>query len=158
MEQMFTIQQLSAVHHLINTERPPYTDFALLRPYGMRTAKQVKLAVNTIDSAGKLQKEEIYGPGNIQSWNASYNVLKVILISLNAVTRAIVQNYQDFINLMAQEYGPLCWPLLYQSDVRCRSERTVRLRALAISEHNKAVTAGTPTQSPMDETRPWNIV
>ena len=58
--------------------------------------------------------------------------------------------------LMAKDFGPLVWPLLYQTDVRCRSERMPLIRTQLLTAHNAALTAG--AVSTFDTSKSWDSV
>ena len=55
---------------------------------------------------------------------------------------------------LAKTYGPHCWPLLYQTDVRCRSERIPLIRGQLVTSHNAAIISSQP--SSFDSSRPWD--
>ena len=87
-------------------------------------------------------------------WLECWNALGAILIATKSVNRSTLCAYKKFIESLAKSYGPVVWPLLYQTDVRCRSERIPLLRTRLVTAHNAAVTAGTP--SAFDANRPWD--
>ena len=151
-----TIEQLSAILHLLQSHRAPYCNYANFGKHGVRLAKRQAMTGLLFDSGGILHKVEMYGPDGINQWNDSYDVMTTGLIMLRAVSRPRLAAYRAHMNYLAAEYGPVVWPLLYQTDVRMRQERMTVLRTRALSKHNAALTAGTP--STFDATKPWDTV
>ena len=60
------------------------------------------------------------------------------------------------MKLMSREFGPSVWPLLYQTDVRCRSERMPLLCTQLVTAHEADLLASKP--SSFDTSRPWDSV
>ena len=50
------------------------------------------------------------------------------LLLLDAVKPEPLELYGEHIRALANDYGPSCWFLIYQADVRMRSEEFERLR------------------------------
>ena len=105
---------------------------------------------------GTLHTVEILGPGTLEAWKESYDVLFTALIMLDVVRRSNLSAYRAKICALAAQYGPKCWALLYQADVRCRSEHMEITRFRLMQKHNAAMTAGTPTT--FDTSHPWDSV
>ena len=62
--------------------------------------------------------------------------------------------YQKHMEVMHARYTASTWVLLYQADVRFRSEHILRVRRELAAAHEKARAAGNTT--PYDPARPWN--
>lgn len=54
-----TLEQLSAVHHLINQNHSPYCDFAIWGPYVHRLVKKLKFSGYVIGQDGVLTSVEV---------------------------------------------------------------------------------------------------
>ena len=52
---------------------------------------------------------------------------------LGAIRPERLRNYEDRIQGLHRQYGESAWPIIYQADVRCRSEELDRLRRMAES-------------------------
>ena len=57
---------------------------------------------------------------------------------------------------MAERYGPNCWGIVYQADVRMRSEEVPRILRRLEREHAAAVAAG--GTHVFDPDKPWELV
>ena len=57
-----TIEQLSAVQHLLTTGTSPYVDFGIFGPYGHRILRKVKLTGVKWNASNELARIEINGP------------------------------------------------------------------------------------------------
>ena len=75
-----TLEQLSAVHHLIETKDVPYLDFALWGPHGHRIARKMKLSGQVLDSNATFRYMEVAGPPNIEVWSESYQVMQTAFL------------------------------------------------------------------------------
>lgn len=149
-----TTEQISCVAHLLSQGQPPYTDFSIFGPFGHRIMKRIKLQGMAIDRDGSLKMIELYGPNNLGTWLASYNVLLNILVMLDAVDLGHLQKYRSHVERLAERYGPKVWSVIYQADVRCRLEHMERIRRTLQADHDKAEAAGKDTD--FDKDRPWN--
>jgi hypothetical protein len=96
------------------------------------------------------------GPSSLTDWKESYDVLYTAMLMIDAVRRPQLEAYRAKISLLSAQYGEKCWALLYQADVRCRSEFMQRLKLKLESQHNADVIAG--RLSTFDTQRPWNSV
>ena len=152
----FTKEQLSALAYVLRTFRGPYVDFAVFGAHFARRAKRQLMTGMLFNAGGLLHKVELYGPPCLEDWLESWQVLGALLIALDAVSRPNLKAYKDFIITQAKMYGHLVWPLLYQTDVRCRSERMPLLRDRLVAAHEAALTAQRP--SDFDAQRPWDAV
>ena len=103
---------------------------------------------------GLLHRVELYGPACLDEWIESWNVLGALLIAAKAVSRESLKEYKTWIISQAKLYGATVWPLLYQTDVRCRSERMPLIRDQLVAAHNAAMIAQRP--STFDCDRPWD--
>lgn len=72
----------------------------------------------------------------------SYEVFAAAMFMLGAVSERRLRKYGKFISTAAGRYGPEAWPLLYQTDVRMRSEKVKHLCDALMAAHSEA--SGTP--------------
>ena len=150
----FTREQLSALLHLIKTSRNPYADFSLVGKYGARLVRRQAMTGLLFRADGLLYGVEIYGPDHLEAWLEAFEVYKSMMIAIRASSRPVMDAYRDHIKGLANEYGPLVWALLYQTDVRARSERLLYLRDAAQVRHRQRLADG--DSSSYDPDRQWN--
>ena len=144
-----TEDQLSAVHQLLRADRAPYVDFALFGPHGRRLLKKLSHAAHLyMPHDGSWRKAELPGPPSIDDWWRSWMVFRCSLLLLNAVKPEPLELYGEHIRTLATDYGPACWFLVYQADVRMRSEEFERLRRRTAMEG----------QPDFDPSAPWGTV
>ena len=65
--------------------------------------------------------------------------------------------YHRKIKKLAKKYSS-CWPLIYQADVRMRSERACRIRDLLEARATRYENNGWTLETPFDKERPWSAV
>ena len=158
-DEAVTMEQLSALKHVLQQNRAPYADFSLFGPHGTRTFKKVMLVGLTMDSAGAFNQVELFGPPTLEAWLASYDVLATALLMLDAVSRPKLAAYRKKISTYHAQYGgPKIWHLLYQADVRCRQEHMEALNYRLAAAHTAAVSHFPPLISTYDVPRPWDSV
>ena len=80
------------------------------------------------------------------------------MVMLDAVRSPSMSAYRNKICQLHAQFGPQCWALLYQTDVRCRSEFMDRIRYRLLARHNAAMQATPARPSTFDTTRPWDSV
>jgi hypothetical protein len=151
-----TREQLTALQFTIDQGRVIYADFAIYGKHQTRRARAMAFKGMVMQAGGTLHVTEILGPATLELWKESYDCLFTALIMLDAVRRPQLAAYRAKICLLHAQYGPKCWALLYQADVRCRSELMDELRYRLTTKHNATITQGLP--STFDVTRPWDSV
>ena len=151
-----TIDQLTAIQFTLRHGRQPHADFAVFGEHGTRRARAMAFKGLITAPGGTLHTVEILGPPNLESWKESYDCLFTGLIVLGAVRRPQLAACRSKICLLHAQYGPKCWGLLYQADVRCHTELMDTLRYSFHTKHNAALTQG--LTSTFDTTRPWDSV
>ena len=147
---------LSGLFHLISLSTPPYADFAIFRPHPLRFQKSMTFKGLVQISHGVWAYTEMKGPPGIVEWTASYRVLETALIMLGAVSQHWLRAYRRLIVRWAHRYGPKVWSLLYQADVRMRSERMIVLKRMGSTAATEAKENG-HTHS-FDVNQPWDWV
>ena len=157
-----TKEQLTAVSYVLASGHVPYADFSIFGPHGHRLQKRLRLQGTVFDpsmiGSGQqvFRSVELYGPPNFRNWRESHVVVKTCFIMENAIDLGVVDSYAEKIESYATLYGPEAWVLVYQSDVRARSELAERERRRGLSE--SAAAALTGATHPFDDARPWNWV
>ena len=149
-----TEEQLSAIGHILDAGRCPYADFSLFGPHGTRLLRRLKLRGLSLDGAGQFKSVEMFGPSDHGLWDACWEVFTTCSIMHDAILRITLAKYQRRIAHYAKRFGSSVWHILYQADVRARSELWPRKRVEAITEHNRLIAAALPTT--FDPARPWD--
>jgi hypothetical protein len=130
--------QLAAVQELLDGGQPPYVDFAVFGTHERRALRKLTdsaFQYNAID--GSWKRRELDGPSSFPQWWKSWLVFRCNLMLLQAA--------------LPERFGHDRWFLIYQGDVRMRSERTERLR-----RNMHELTQGRfPEYSP---THPWGYM
>ena len=158
------MEQLSSLKHVLANSRPPFADFSVFGPHGIRLYKKHTMSGLTLDMDGTFSQVEFYGPATYEMWEKSYDVLFTCLVMLDAVSRPRLAAYKSMIKRYALQYGPSVWHLLYQTDVRCREEMMEAMNFRLAANH--AAANATPGQygihpsviSSYDPLRPWDSV
>ena len=146
-------EQISAVQQLIKNGATPYVDFSLFGPHAKRFLKKLQfIAFSYNPHTGEWSRSELAGPPDFEHWWRSWIVFKTTLLLLNAVDTEILDLYGEHVRRLNENYGREAWFLVYQADIRMRSEEFERIR--------RRLAAGlAPTGlSAMAPARPWNSV
>jgi len=149
-------EQLACLQHALINGREPYVDMAVWGPHGTRLLKKASMSGLNIMRDGTFMTVELFGPPNIELWCGCYDVLSTGCIMLGAVRRPYLAAYRKWIIKLASIYGPVVWHLLYQTDVRCRSELMQEVFQILLAEHNAAKMSKMPTD--FDPIKPWDAV
>ena len=151
--------QLAAVKQLLASGAPPYVDFSLYGPYGRRMLKRLMFTAFSYNvQTGTWTRQELPGPPDFQSWWRSWMVLKTTFLILGEVSPEPLDLYGEWIRSLHYQYGPQCWWLIYQADVRMRSEEFERLRR--VLQLGADVGARMPPSMGIqfDPEKPWDAV
>ena len=132
-----TDMQISAIKHVVDTGRNPYVHFGIFGPHGLRILRKVRLTGQGMDRDGSYRTIELMGPPTFETWLASWNVFKTILIMLQVAPLGALLEYQGMMEAYYDMHGLQAWALLYQFDVRTRLEHFERLRREAHIEYLK---------------------
>ena len=152
-----TSEQLACIDYSIKKAvRAPYADFSVFGRHGARRARKMSMTGLLPQPGGTWKTVEVLGPGSLELWFESYDVLCTCLMMLNVVRRPRLAAYRAHIESLAHQFGPQAWPLLYQADVRCRQEWMEQLRFQLITAHLNAMTMGRPSTFRQD--KPWDSV
>ena len=151
-----TPEQLTALSHVVATHRPPYADFGVWGPHGIRLMKKTSMKGLLMMRDGSFFEAELFGPPSYCQWEQCFDVLATGLLMLDIVSRNKLADYKEHIRELSAAYGPTVWHLLYQTDVRCRQELMHELHQDALMAHNEALENG--THSGFQPLRPWDSV
>ena len=117
-----------------NDNLPPAEDeeataeqFSVLRPYGQRLERALKLHAKFWDLvSGDFVMKEFLGPASHAEWLRSWKVYSFIMVALGAVTRARLEPYASKVASLVDKYGNTrsnSWWIVAFVDQRMRSER-----------------------------------
>ena len=151
-----TPEQITALSHVTAAHRPPFADFGVWGPHGIRLARKNSMKGLLMLRDGSFFETELYGPPSFSQWEECYDVLSTGLLMLDIVSRNKLADYKSHIKELASAYGPKVWHLLYQTDVRCRQELMHELHEDALLAHAEALERG--TFSSFQPGRPWDSV
>ena len=149
--------QLSALWQLLESGSIPYADMGIFGPSAVRLAKKQTYAArhyNPID--GSWSTTELKGPASFDTWWLCWRVYRCAMLLCEACPVEHLHNYAEFIRKHANNFGPQCWFIVYQADLRCRSEHFERLRRKCEKEHRLAGLRG--TLSTYQPAKPWETV
>jgi uncharacterized membrane protein YgcG len=144
-----TGDQISAVAQILSADSPPYVDFAVWGPFGLRLLRKLFFVAFIPQGDNSFVRKELPGPPDFESWWASYRVFRSVALLLGFLDIEVADNYGEKIRDLSRDYP---WFILYQADVRMRSERMEKLRRLAEQQHASGA------MSSFDVARPWNTV
>ena len=124
-----TIDQLSAVHQVVSAGFAPYVDFAIFGPHGRRLLRKLTFIDHVfLPETGGWRRVELPGPPDFEAWLRSWGVFECTLLLLKQVRGERLRAYQELLRGFVLHFGQQCWPIIYQADVRLRSEHLERTR------------------------------
>ena len=147
-----TDEQISALSQVLSADFTPYADFSIWGPYGRRFLQKLVYLQWIYLSNGNWQRRELPGPPNFGVWWASYRVLRTGFLLLEASPPEPLDNYGEKIREFHGTYGAECWFIIYDADIKMRSEHFPRLRRHA--ENGE----GLPRGMVFDMQKPWASV
>ena len=65
-----SVEQLSGVKALVDSNQCPYADFAIFQPHAARIMKKIKFSGLILTKSGTLSQAELYGPPDLDTWRA----------------------------------------------------------------------------------------
>jgi len=151
-----SIEQVTAIQHLLKSSAPPYADFSVFGPHSTCMRKRMKLGGLLLAADGSLQKGELFGPSSFADWSKSYKVLATILLMLEQVWPEELDGYHELIKEYACRYGSKGWLTVYQADVRCRQEKMQIIRRRGVELWNTDQAAA--TRAGFNPDFPWRYV
>ena len=154
-EEDVSAEQLSAFNAVMQELFSIYADFAIWVPFWGRLAKRLRFTGTIIDHEGNFRLVELLGPPGYDEWEACYIIFRTACLMFGVIEPAVLDRYMKVIRGHARRY-PKCWALIYQADVRMRSERAMRIRDELEYQHEIAVENNWPTH--FNPKQPWNAV
>ena len=151
-----TVDQLSGIKALTESGAPPYADFAIFGPHANRLKKKIAMNGFVMARDGTFHLTELKGPSNFTEWKDSYAIFKTCCIMLDIMSPAALDNYADHVSRLNMKYGESVWLILYQTDVRARSEHVERIRRRGAEDEDKAKRTGGTSE--YDPAKPWEYV
>jgi hypothetical protein len=148
--------QLTSLGYLLSNSFLPYIDLALWGPYAGRIFKKLKLRGLVITQSGEFQQVEIGGPPTFAIWDENWDCAITGYTSHKAVPLGILIRYRGRIADLHKRFGPGAWALIYQADVRMRSEHQERIRRHGEEERAQALAAG--GSHAYDPADPWGWI
>jgi len=112
-----TIEQLTVLRAFAASGAPPSGDVSILAFHGLH-----------IGVVGAIVLAEMKEPANNQEWLASWRIFKVACLMLKILSTAAAHAYSGHIPRLHTRYGSRVCSLLYQADIRFRSEHAERVR------------------------------
>ena len=155
-EEDITAEQLSGLKALFTSGAAPYVDLAIWGPFGQRTQRKLKLSGLVLGTDGVLQQVQLYGPPDVETWAAGFAVFRTGCIMLEEVSISTLALWSIMVSEYTARYGSAVWALIYQTEVRARSElltRTKRAGATALAQSTAA--GGSHSYNP---NKPWDWV
>ena len=137
---------------------PAAADFAVFGPHGASIQRKLKFSPQVLVN-GVWIIQELFGPPTVKMWKACMKVLKVIFIFLRLVEPQNVDNYIEFIEDLEAIYGKRAWGVIYQADVKMRTQEMPRILARL---EKKWLAAGSPQHGGdpdmFNPAMPWDLV
>ena len=150
-----SVEQWCGVRALLASSRI-FVDLATFGPYSSRTQRQLKTSGLIINTEGQLQRDEPNGPATFDAWEECWKTFRTVIIMTSTATQSAVDGYAALIKRYHQRYGQRCWKMIYQSDVRWRRERCLRVKREGEIALATATAAG--GVHPYDPGRPWEWI
>ena len=151
-----TEEQLAGLRALFASGAAPYVDLAIWGPYGRRTQRKLKFSGLVLGAGGLLHHIQLPGPPNLESWQAGFSVFCTGCIMLQVISVATLELWDKMIEEYSVRYGPSVWALLYQTEVRARSELVMRTKRAGQTALDQAKAAG--GTHPFNPKSPWDWV
>ena len=123
-------EQLTALKAILDQNINPYVDFSIWGPHNTRfIKKKSQITSYAIDPETGLwsAKSTTSGPTGITMWSACFQVFRTAMVMLKAADPERLDQYSSFIKGLSERHGAGCWFLIYQADVRLRSEKIPKI-------------------------------
>ena len=114
---------------------PPYVDFSIWGPYNSRLGKKLVHAAYEWNFATQTYKLiELPGPTDFEHYRRAWRVFRTAMLLLGSADAEHLDGYLEKIRGFVEAYAPRCWFIIYQGDVRLRSEELERMRRVAAAK------------------------
>ena len=121
-----TPEQLSCLHAVLRSGRPPYCDFGVWNVYGPRLARFQDYDAQVV-IGGQVVTKRVAAPSTLEGWMACWELFEVAMIGLNAASVGALKAYSDGLKELATLF-PSKWPILVTTDLIVRSERWASIK------------------------------
>jgi len=121
-----TSDQLAGLRTILEPDLPPYVDFAVWPPMGLRAAKFQRTDA-TVLIAGAFVTRTLDAPSSYDAWEDSWALFANAMVSLNAARPGSLCAYLDGIKTLHRHF-PHRWSTILATDLLVRSERWMRVR------------------------------
>ena len=115
-----TKDQLGALKAILAKGDAPYMDFGIVGPYGKRATKRRKFS-GKVQVDGQWVSKLLHGPADYESWLASWNVFKVVVVMLEVASLEHMNRYAQGISTLNTLFAK-DWPMIMDRDDIMRSE------------------------------------
>lgn len=153
-----TRDQISALHTVLQLQRPPYADFGVLGPFGNRLQRKLTFVGMIVGPEGIPIRKELPGPPSFDEWYSVWKVFKTLCILLDVASSEALEGYAELIRDLSKRYP---WWIIYQADCRMRSEEFEIFRR-DLEEQRGRLTGVDQTVAdvlvPFDVQKPWEAV
>ena len=143
--------QLSAFSRVNQAGLNPVADFGVWGPFGERTERVLKFKT-FVQGVDGYKMAELPGAGNLEAWQACWEIYKTAAIIDGAAAPATLDRYAGEFAAHCRRY-PDCWGICAQADIRARTELWPQLRRRLEAFH-----LASPQLSTFDVQMPWNSV
>lgn len=127
--------QLSAIAQVLAAKAPPYADFSVFGPHGLRMLRrQTFMSYQLNVSTGEWTRKELPGPSDFHSWYRCWKCFRTAMLLLESCEAERLDAYSEFIRGMVTQFGEEAWSFVSRADSRMRSEQLERLRRQLRSE------------------------
>ena len=106
----------------------PLVDFAVWGPCSNRMEKRQVFQGMVMSAGGVCHSAELRGPSSFADWKACFLFFCTAAIMLKLLTPAAADAHLRHITYLSTLHGESVWLMLYQVDIRCRSEHAERVR------------------------------
>ena len=145
--------QVSCYLALVRERGTVAVDFAVWKANADRDEKIRATEGLRFSSEGKIEPLVMHGPATLAEWQLCFKVFRACAIMCDHISPEMLDRCMDRITTLATDHPTYLWPLLYQTDVRARSEHLGRIGRRLREEKEKADANNQP--HPYDPARPW---
>ena len=115
--------QLSGLNQVALSGATPYVDFSVFGPHGIRALRKLVYATYFLSTvSGEWQRKELPGPPDFEAWWKSFRVYKTAMVLLALCSSERLEAYGELIRDLSSKFP---WHLVYQADVRMRSDNYI---------------------------------
>ena len=136
-----TKEQLTGLHTCVNIIGSAYVDYCLWVAFWARFIKKKRFTGMVPNEYGELQQVEIFGPPSFDAWETCHECFGTGSLMTDIICVGNITAYHRRIKKLDRQF-PGCWAIIYQADVRMRSERSLRIKEELEEKHEHYVQNG----------------